>query len=139
MQRRQGQVIVNQRVNYIDTNQTEQYHVESMGEWIELHNYSRISYHDTDDNEIIVKWYETTSDDSIGIEIRQMNYTLVFVMDQPYIVSYPTPQGIWDLAVRTSHIQVIENDEQKVTIEIDYQMEMNDQPIANYEFRLIYQ
>ncbi len=139
MQRRQGRVTVNQRIEYNDSKQKERYHIESDGELIELQNYSRIAYNNDEGEEIIVKWQGRISDNSLSIEIRQANYTLVFQNNQPFIASYPTPQGLWELEVQTLHFKVEQTDDYHIAIEIDYQIKLNDQPIANYEFRLIYQ
>lgn len=139
MQRREGHIIVDQRVDYLNVQHVDEFHLETSATYIALKRYSRISYTDNEGVDIVVKWQQGESDGQMSVEIRQPQYTLVFGTNNSYTTYYPTPQGIWQLKVDTTHLSVEETDEGEIAIEIDYQINMDEGAIANYQFRLIYQ
>ncbi|MBG9984275.1 DUF1934 domain-containing protein [Aerococcaceae bacterium DSM 111022] len=139
MQRKIGQLILDQKISYIAEDHVDTFHLEAESELIELKNYSRIAYQDEEENQVVLKWQQDGPDGPIYLEMRQPQYTMVFHPENNFKAHYPTPQGVWELEVETKALNIAQASSDQIKIEIDYQITMNEDPIANYQFRLIYQ
>lgn len=139
MQRRAGQLDLDQTIRYISEDTVDTFHLEAEAELIELKNYSRIAYLDDEGNQVVLKWQQDGADGPMYLEMRQPQYTMVFHPDNMFNAHYPTPQGVWELEVDTHNLSITQLSKEQIKIEIDYQIIMNAEPLANYQFRLIYQ
>ncbi|MBG9987377.1 DUF1934 domain-containing protein [Aerococcaceae bacterium DSM 111176] len=139
MQLRAGQLVLDQTIRYISEDTVDTFSLEVDAELIELKNYSRIAYLDEEGNQVVLKWQQDGPDGPMYLEMRQPQYTMVFHPENIFKAHYPTPQGVWELEVDTKHLTITQMSNKQIEIEIDYQIIMNAEPLANYQFRLIYQ
>lgn len=119
------------------TNHKEQFVYRGFAQLIKLASYWRLKYQDKDGATIILKWNPSEVAKSTPyVEIRQNQYDLLFIKDKTTITHYPTPQGNWPLEVTTHHLLFREIDEASYQIEVDYQIQLNQETLGHYEYRL---
>lgn len=119
------------------TNKKEIFSYQGQAQLIKLASYWRLTYTDQDGAKIVLKWVPLAESDTPSyLEIRQTNYDLVFNKDKPTQALYPTPQGNWPLEVTTQQLKFETADEDNYQIAVDYQIELNEERLGNYEYRL---
>lgn len=119
------------------THHKDQFVYQGSAQLIKLGSYWRLKYKDKDGATIILKWVPSEFGKSTSyVEIRQNQYDLLFIKDKTTITHYPTPQGNWPLEVTTHHLSLEEIDETRYQIEVDYQIQLNQEALGHYEYRL---
>ena len=117
----------------------EHYQWLGQGELIELSTFSRLAYVDENDARIELKWRpESVSSRPSLLEIRQPAYTLFFDLEGMTVTPYQTPQGIWDLNVKTLAMSwaTVEGVQR---LDLSYELILNEELLGKYDFQLIYQ
>lgn len=117
----------------------EHYQWLGQGELIELSTFSRLAYVDENDARIELKWRpERVSSRPSLLEIRQPAYTLFFDLEGMTVTPYQTPQGIWDLNVKTLAMSwaTVEGVQR---LDLSYELILNEELLGKYDFQLIYQ
>lgn len=137
VQRKDIQLEVSQKIRYHKQAHTDEWLLDSRGELIALNNYSKIVYVDSDGVQIEVKWYTNRDARHLIAEIKQPQYTLTFDPSNTTKTSYVTPQGLWELAVKTDKVHFSES-ATGVVLTIHYQVVVNEEPLGDYEFQLHY-
>ena len=138
MGKREVSLEVNQWIEYQAEDTKEHYRWVSSGELVELSSFSRLAYVDENGARIELKWRpEGVSGRSALLEIRQPAYTLFFDMNQVTVTPYQTPQGVWELNVRTLGMgwQAIED---AWRLDLSYELILNEELLGKYDFQLIY-
>ena len=117
----------------------EHYHWLGQGELVELSSFSRLAYVDENDARIELKWRpDSVSSRPSLLEIRQPAYTLFFDLEGMTVTPYQTPQGIWDLNVKTLAMSwaTVEGVQR---LDLSYELILNEELLGKYDFQLIYQ
>ena len=117
----------------------EHYQWLGQGELIELSTFSRLAYVDENDARIELKWRpDSVSSRPSLLEIRQPAYTLFFDLEGMTVTPYQTPQGIWDLNVKTLAMSwaTVEGVQR---LDLSYELILNEELLGKYDFQLIYQ
>lgn len=117
----------------------EHYQWLGQGELIELSTFSRLAYVDENDARIELKWRpDSVSSRPSLLEIRQPAYTLFFDFERLTVTPYQTPQGIWDLNVKTLAMSwaTVEGVQR---LDLSYELILNEELLGKYDFQLIYQ
>lgn len=138
MGKREVSLEVNQWIEYQAEDTKEHYRWVSSGELVELSSFSRLAYVDENGARIELKWRpEGVSGRSALLEIRQPAYTLFFDLNQVTVTPYQTPQGVWELNVRTLGMgwQAIED---AWRLDLSYELILNEELLGKYDFQLIY-
>ena len=138
MGKREVSLEVNQWIEYQAEDTKEHYRWVSSGELVELSSFSRLAYVDENGARIELKWRpEGVSGRSALLEIRQPAYSLFFDMNQVTVTPYQTPQGVWELKVRTLGMgwQAIED---AWRLDLSYELILNEELLGKYDFQLIY-
>lgn len=138
MGKREVSLEVNQWIEYQAEDTKEHYRWVSSGELVELSSFSRLAYVDENGARIELKWRpEGVSGRSALLEIRQPAYSLFFDMNQVTVTPYQTPQGVWELNVRTLGMgwQAIED---AWRLDLSYELILNEELLGKYDFQLIY-
>lgn len=137
VQRKNIQLEVNQEIRYHNQVHKDEWSLNTHGELIDVNTYSKISYTDSDNVRIEVKWYANRDAGHLIAEIKQPQYTLTFNPSTQTFTSYATPQGVWEMTVDTKGIHFTES-EVGVKLTINYQIIVNNEPLGDYEFQLHY-
>lgn len=138
MQRKKIEITVNQLIRYHDSDHQEEWDLKVKANFLELTSYSKVSYEDQDGALIEVKWYPDRLKQYQIVEIKQEKYNLVFNPETITRTHYATPQGIWELKVKTEEISLSQGTE-SLDLKVSYQITLNEESLADYEFRLQYQ
>ena len=138
MGKREVSLEVNQWIVYQAEDTKEHYRWVSSGELVELSSFSRLAYVDENGARIELKWRpEGVSGRSALLEIRQPAYSLFFDMNQVTVTPYQTPQGVWELNVKTLGMdwQAFED---AWRLDLSYELILNEELLGKYDFQLIY-
>lgn len=133
MEQRTVQVVIQQVIDYHQTDLRDEWDLTAQGQLIHLKTYSRLTYEDREGIEIQLKWYGQAQGEGVILEIKQPGSTLVFNPNQNTYSSYLTPQGEWTLEVETQSLRIEEG-----KIHLTYQIKTHDELLGNYQFRLQY-
>ena len=142
MRREQLTIEVIQQIRYADSQEVEEYRHQTQAILLELQSYSKITYQDANQQTVEVKWSLDTTE-SVQVEIKQPDYCLTFHPTKETATFYHTPQGLWELQVRTKQIQwhfapATSAQAKQQGLTIDYQLKKSEEILGNYRFRLIY-
>ncbi|MGO4939392.1 DUF1934 family protein [Fundicoccus sp. Sow4_D5] len=138
MGKREVSLEINQWIEYQMEVSKEHYKFMSSGELVELSSFSRLAYVDENGARIELKWRpEGILNPSPVLEIRQPAYSLFFNLDQVTVTPYQTPQGVWDLNVRTLAMSW-EQGEGAGRLDLSYELILNEELLGKYDFQLIY-
>ena len=138
MGKREVSLEINQWIEYQAQDTKEHYKWVCDGELIELSSFSRVSYVDENGAGIELKWRpEGVSGRSALLEIRQPAYSLFFDLDQVTVTPYQTPQGVWELNVKTLAMSW-ERVEETGHLDLSYELILNDELLGKYDFQFIY-
>lgn len=129
MKRQTVSIEVTQSIVETATQQVENWQLETKGDWLQLKTFEKITYQDQHSRQVEVKWLTDCSQLEIRYDATKMilNPTMVTQLE------YLTAQGRFYFEVKTNEL-LITSDEVKVT----YQLLMENKPIGDYDFRLIY-
>lgn len=137
MQKKNIEIAVNQLIRYHEPKHEEEWDLKVQANLLELNSYSKVSYEDQDGAPIEVKWYQDRIKNIPIVEIKQEKYNLLFNPAKASLTHYLTPQGMWELEVETEKIE-IQHTDQRLEISILYSIAINQESLADYEFRLQY-
>lgn len=138
MGKREVSLEVNQWIEHHKEDTKEHYKWVSSGELVELSSFSRVSYVDENGAKIELKWRPAgESKRSALLEIRQPAYTLFFDLERMTLTPYRTPQGVWELNVRTLAMSW-EQVDGVGRLELSYELILNEELLGKYDFQLIY-
>lgn len=135
MYQRVIKIKVHQQINHLMNQSVDEWFLETEAVHTALRTYSKIRYQDQEGYPIEVKWQMDPSNTFQIVEIIQPAYTLRFNPQVETVAAYQTPQGLWELNIKTIDMAIEELDGLK-SLHINYQISLNDQILGLYNYHL---
>lgn len=140
MEKREVSLEINQWVEHQTQEEETREHFKllTIGEYVKLKTFSRIVYLDENGAKIELKWRPSGAAGSHDVlEIKQPAYSLFFNLSKRTVTQYLTPQGVWELEVKTLALeqQAFEGGQR---LDLSYEIMLNEELLGKYDFQLIY-
>lgn len=113
---------------------------DEMGRIVQLNGHYYIRYTESTEGEEVATMIKIGEDGVITLTRHGENKTrLIFDNDEETLTTYPTPQGVLQLAVRTERLSISTTEQPFAgEVEVDYGIHMADAPLGTYKIRLIF-
>lgn len=113
---------------------------DEMGRIVHLNGHYYIRYTESKDAEEIATVIKISENGEVNLTRHGENKTrLVFNDKEDTLTTYPTPQGVMQLMVRTNRLSIsYTNQPFAGEVEIDYILHMEGTPLGTYQIRLIF-
>lgn len=129
MKKESVKITVYQSVRDTTSSHSENWQHETEAEYYSLSTYQKIIYQDIEQRIVNIKWYNENKQ----LEIFYGTIKLFFNLEINTPLAYTTPEGNFFFEVKTD--QLIISDKE---IMVNYQLILENNPIGDYHFRLIY-
>lgn len=137
MEKKEIHIQIDQEVRYAEMEASDQWHHDTVGEFLSLTTYKKVIYQDAMKRMIHVKWYPVEEKSGILVEIQQGQQTFRFHPQRPTDVTYQSQIGDIPLELHTQQIQVTQEQESG-RVKLEYQLYNQDQLLGEYKFLLNY-
>lgn len=113
---------------------------DEMGRIVHLNGHYYIRYTESKGNEEVATMIKIGEDGIVTLTRHGENKTrLVFDNNEDRLTTYPTPQGVLQLMVRTERLSISTTEQPFAgEVEVDYGIHMADAPLGSYKIRLIF-
>lgn len=113
---------------------------DEMGRIVELNGNYYIRYTESKEEDEVATMIKIGEDGTISLTRHGENKTrLVFDNNEETLTTYPTPQGVLQLAVKTDRLSISTTEQPFAgEVEVDYMIHMAGAPLGTYKIRLIF-
>lgn len=113
---------------------------DEMGRIVQLNGNYYIRYTESKEDEEVATMIKIGEDGVVSLTRHGDSKTrLVFDNNEETLTTYPTPQGVLQLAVKTDRLSISTTEQPFAgEVEVDYMIHMADAPLGTYKIRLIF-